>query len=785
MKLLGRPLALACFFFVACAALGYFLSDIGGILSAVFAVLSCILLLLATVIKKRDKRVVFTCFLCALFSFLAFMSSHLYFGVKMSEIEEFYGREVYVEGYVDKCVFSRSYGGIYHITTEKIDEKPVKARLVLECDRATLSENDIFSMRVEIAPFSENINGYAERAVCMSDGYLALCVQAEEEYTVKGLGEKGLLSYASDARKWVTERFASVLDGRCAGLYSAAFAGDDSYVSDHDALALRRSGTTHVLAVSGMHFTVIMAAVLIFLTPMGLPLKARNTLLIIIALTYMAFTGFSASVVRSAIMLSLTYIAASIGKTRDMITSLSLTMTLMLLFSPYLILNASFLLSSSATLGIIVSFSVLTELFGFKHKKELSNILKDTEISFWRRLARYSSALIIRAFKGLPVYFASSVIVSMFAIAFSIPFSLVFFKSFSLVSLPCGLLLSPIASMVIVSAPIVLLLGGVLPLGGICSVLSGLFYTTAHFFSDIDGVYMNIDYLSVKLIIALMLCALFVLVVFSKNRKIPALLCALFIISVPVAALISENVEYNGVDAVYNSEGDSDMLCFRADRGIVMADMGSTTRTDIKAGIASAYSLRENTLSAYILTDVKPKHVSLMRYLCTNCNVRVLYMPRYASENKTVLTDAIEKEIAGLGVAVKYFSFGVDFSFDGVSACVSELEYKQNSGLPLYSVRMQREDREILWVSRSYFEGEKSLSSYGRGYDAVIFGSYGAQPAYGYSADIKALGAQRFHIPNEQYACDFSEGMLSDMRAKELAFSETAWFIFDTDGKKR
>ncbi len=776
MKLLRRPLALSCICFVLCAVGGYFLSDFGFALAVVSGTLSCVLLSLYLILKKRAGKVVFTFLLCTLFSFFAFISSYLYFGVKLSEVEVYYGSEVELEGYVTKEVYQRSYGGCYYIKAEKIDGKSISAELILETEGAVLSEDDMFSMKVTLEPFEEDICGYAERAVSMSEGYLCSCVQSGEDYSIYGERKGDIVSYIYGARDWTATRFESLLDTRTAGLFTAAFAGDDTYVSDEDMLALRRSGTTHILAVSGTHFTVIMAAVLLFLKPLGLPIVLRNILLCTVAVIYTAFTGFSPSVVRSAVMLLITYLGGTLGRARDMTTSLFLTMMLMMACSPYLVLNAAFWLSSVATLGIILCLPPLEELFGFEHKSKLSNILRDNEIPLCRRILNYVSAVVARAVKGIPIYLFTSFTVSLFAMALALPVSLVFFKNMSLVAMISGFIMSPVASAIIVCAPFVLLLGNVSIVSFACTAAGEFFYAAAHFFSDIDGVYINIDYVAVKVVIVLFFASALAVVLCSKTQKPLIAVCAIFVLSSTVSAYISEAVVYNGVDAVYSSASDADALCVRGDTGIVISDMGSVTRSDIKSALAATASLRENTVSAYVISDMKQKHVSLVRYLCSNYRIDTLYMPQYVTKSKQIITDAASHEAKKLGVDVEYFYFGESFTVDGVELCVSELEYISRSTIALYSVSAKRHGRELLWVSRSYFEREYTDFVYGKSPELFVFGTYGAKVRDENNASISLLGAGKYVVPSEELLYSFSEESLAQMNECGLDFSDKVYF---------
>ncbi len=206
--------------------------------------------------------------------------------------------------------------------------------------------------------------------------------------------------------------------------------------------------------------------------------------------------------------------------------------------------------------------------------------------------------------------------------------------------------------------------------------------------------------------------------------------------------------------------------------------MGSASRSDIKAGMAAMSSLRENTVSAYIITSVAQKHVSLVGYLCSNCKIDTLYMPQYVTESQAVITNAAEREACRFGVKVEYFSFGESFLCDGTEVLVSELEYISRSTLPLYALSMIKDGKEILWVSGAYFEGSKSGFALSRRPEIMIYGAYGAKTRPDYSPDVNAIGAGGYIIPNKKLYSAFSNKVIFEMQKTGLELSDGMYFHY-------
>ena len=123
-----------------------------------------------------------------------------------------------------------------------------------------------------------------------------------------------------------------------------------------------RSGTAHLLAISGFNLS-IMAGVLLSI---GLWLFGRRHYLYVwLALgaiwLYTLITGMSPPVVRGAIMASLFLLAEALGRQRSGMVALTFAAAVMVGISPYILGDASFQLSFLAMAGLIFIYPILRE----------------------------------------------------------------------------------------------------------------------------------------------------------------------------------------------------------------------------------------------------------------------------------------------------------------------------------------------------------------------------------------------------------------------------------------
>jgi competence protein ComEC len=123
-----------------------------------------------------------------------------------------------------------------------------------------------------------------------------------------------------------------------------------------------RSGTAHLLAISGFNLSV-MAGVLLSI---GLWLFGRRHYLYVwLALgtiwLYTVITGMSPPVVRGAIMASLFLLAEALGRQRSGMVALTFAAAVMVGISPYILGDASFQLSFMAMAGLIFIYPILRD----------------------------------------------------------------------------------------------------------------------------------------------------------------------------------------------------------------------------------------------------------------------------------------------------------------------------------------------------------------------------------------------------------------------------------------
>ena len=128
--------------------------------------------------------------------------------------------------------------------------------------------------------------------------------------------------------------------------------GDRASISAELAYAFARSGTSHLLAISGFNMTLVATAVGAVLRGRIGP-RGRAAATVGSVVLYSLLVGLGASVLRSAIMAAVTALGLALGRRAAAANGLCAAIAVMLVLDPTTLGDAGFLLSAAATGGLL------------------------------------------------------------------------------------------------------------------------------------------------------------------------------------------------------------------------------------------------------------------------------------------------------------------------------------------------------------------------------------------------------------------------------------------------
>ena len=137
-----------------------------------------------------------------------------------------------------------------------------------------------------------------------------------------------------------------------AGIYRALLTGDKSAMDEDVRSLYQENGIAHILAVSGLHLSILGLGVYELLRRFGRSKAASGNVAALLIISYGILTGSSGSALRSVLMLLLRFLAAAVGRSYDMLTAMAAAALFLLWKEPFMLFSAGFQLSFLAVLAI-------------------------------------------------------------------------------------------------------------------------------------------------------------------------------------------------------------------------------------------------------------------------------------------------------------------------------------------------------------------------------------------------------------------------------------------------
>ena len=241
--------------------------------------------------------------------------------------------------------------------------------------------------------------------------------------------------------------YRQVLSEEDYSVLKAMFLGDKTDLSKEQKTLYQESGTAHLLAVSGLHVSIVGGILFRFLRKRGFSYTFSCIAGSAVLLFYALMTGFGNSVFRASVMFLCYIFSQYVGAEYDLVSSMSLAGIVMLLDCPWRLLESGCIMSFVSVFTIGMFLPPAKELAKRREKKKLSEGELSIE-SKWKKRIRQA--------------FYANLILSM-AIT---PLILRFYYQWSPYSILLNLFVIPAMSPLLLSA----IAGGVL---GIFSFIAG------------------------------------------------------------------------------------------------------------------------------------------------------------------------------------------------------------------------------------------------------------------------------------------------------------------------
>lgn len=237
----------------------------------------------------------------------------------------------------------------------------------------------------------------------------------------------------------------------------------------------QRNGIIHILAISGLHISLIGMGIFRLLRRLALPLPAAVLLAIAVMLSYGVMTNMGASSLRAIIMFIMRMIAYLLGRTYDLLTALAAAAILILFEQPLYLEHSGFIFSFAAVLAIglfIPAMNAPPEKAAVKMNAPPGKAAVKMSASPGKAPAKMNASpgkapAKTAARRAAPIAKIIQSLGSGFYIsAVTLPIYLLFYYQFPLYSVFINLIVIPLLSVVMLTGILTVMTGMMLPAAG-------------------------------------------------------------------------------------------------------------------------------------------------------------------------------------------------------------------------------------------------------------------------------------------------------------------------------
>lgn len=593
----------------------------------------------------------------------------------------------------------------------RLDGKQYRIRLYMD-GQQTVRPGDILTGRVTLRYTAQG--GLETATYHRGEGIFLL---AFSEATMK-LQEAPQLPgkyFAAWLRKSIADRLDAIFPGDTASFTKALLLGDDSGISFADDIAFQKSGIRHVIAVSGLHVSILFSLIYfvtgrrrLFTLLAGLPVLA----------VFAAVAGFTPSVTRACIMQGLIVLSVAVDREYDPATALSFAVVTMLAVNPLTITSASFQLSVGCMIGIFAFSSKIRDYL--YHDKRFGT---PKGKSLKARLTRW---------------LVGSVSVSLSAMAVTVPLCAVYFGMVSVISVLTNLLILWIISFIFCGVIAVCVISMFWAPGA--SILALVLSLPIRFVLFVSGLladtpfsvaYTQSPYTALWIIFAYCLLILF----FLCKKKSPLLLtgciAALYFLSLGLswAEPYTDNFRLTMIDV-----GQGQCILLQSKEKAYMIDCGG--KDPERAADAALLAMGANGLNhldGLILTHYDSDHANGAVYLLQTVKVETLYLP------DTEPANGIRRQLTRQDTPIQWITSDRSLSCGTGRLTLYPAENETDGNQSSMCILFQGNKCDILITGDRNWDGEHQLLQQGSIPDVeiLIAGHHGA----GASTGLELLNA--------------------------------------------
>ena len=312
------------------------------------------LILAATVgfsIRALRGSRTFWCVLLAVTA--AFTAFFLFTGLVYGEAKHLDGKTTVIAGKVNDISFKNGYYR-YELSLDAADDRPINSVGIVLYAREELGAG--YGDEV-VSSVTMNLSRYDNGRI-FGDSYksrgMYLTAFADENTVVLPARTHSIQDYFRQLRDVLAASILNQVPDEQASIVSGMLLGGTGTMDASLSQTFARAGIFHMFSVSGLHMTVVIQLILAALSMLRIRRRVCAVTCMAAVGAFMLLTGCTASVMRSGIMALLLLSGELFSRDSKGLNSLGIACLLLTVGAPYIAYDIGFLLSVSATLGILL-----------------------------------------------------------------------------------------------------------------------------------------------------------------------------------------------------------------------------------------------------------------------------------------------------------------------------------------------------------------------------------------------------------------------------------------------
>ena len=598
-------------------------------------------------------------------------------------------------------------------------------------DVTELSSGDKITFQGKIVILDEEYEKET-RTYYVSNG-ISATVTVKNQITKVEDGRPYLESIFTDFRRSLGDKIVKSVGNNEGSLFVALLFGDTDRMSPEFKNEFRSLGLTHILAVSGMHLTILCGALTKLLSIFKIDKRLILGIALVFCVFFMLITGMPSSIVRAGLMFIISTLLYLFVGCRDGITNLFIAATLILAFQPFAVYDIGFWLSAIATFGILLA----SGLIGRKYVKS----------SRPRKLI-----------KGLVFSFYYS----LFAVVATIGISSLVFGTVSVLSIPTTIVFSVITEIYLYAGLILLPICSFLPaVKSIMSVMMEGMCNLSSLLCEIPLIYNSARFPATLLLSILTTVLLFgFCIIKTKHKKTFVSIFAILLISVYSLSIILTAALKNSDTVIYSSNS-GDRFLINSQNETTLVDYSGYDTNDIYSAISFVNDNKLTEIDNYMVFNYSYWLDNNIDKIILKLSPKKILLPLPNEPDEDIISTEIYMKTINYGIELVFYEENQVLSFGKIKmSMISRMRISEGKAC---SVAFFYEDKVYGYLSRGAMFGGNEPEELLYISSSLIFGGYGDEKSY--DTVIYSITDKLTVINNNSKDVKFSKGLdLSDIK---------------------